>query len=412
MNISQSFDLAQGVTVKNRVLKSAMSEQLTDANGNPTPEMIKLYERWAQGGVGIAITGNVMVDRAHLGEPKNPILDAQSDLSKFAELAKKGSQNNTHLWMQINHPGKQIPNYLNKQPVAPSAIPLAGELAIAFNKPRALSHEEILDLIQKFATTSTLAKQAGFTGVQIHSAHGYLVNQFLSPAHNQRDDQWGGSIENRMRFLLEIYRAIRAATGEDFFISVKLNSADFMKGGLTQEDSMQVIEALEKEGLDLIEISGGTYESPAMLGEEEQKEKPVKQSTAKREAFFLDYAEQARQRTKLPLAVTGGFRSTRGMNEALASNAIDFAGVARAMAIDPNFPNKALANEDFVSPAKRPATRFAIINRMLGIDLIWFEEQLLRIGQGKEPKPDLSPWYAAGKMFLVSGAVMFKKRRA
>ena len=157
--------------------------------------------------------------------------------------------------MQINHPGKQSPKSLSKEPVAPSAIPLSGGVAVAFNPPRALTEEEILDLIKRFGNTARIAK-AGFTGVQIHSAHGYLVNQFLSPHHNQREDQWGGNAENRMRFLMEVYHEMRRQVGDDFPIGIKLNSADFQRGGFTEEESMQVLKTIDEAGIDLIEISG------------------------------------------------------------------------------------------------------------------------------------------------------------
>lgn len=413
MKINNTFKLGDSILVKNRLMKSAMSEQLADAHHNPTPELIKLYEVWAGGDIGISLTGNVMVDRNQIGEPRNVVLDEQSDLSKFREWAQKGSQNNTQLWMQINHPGKQIPLFLNKEPLAPSAISLGTGLEAVFNTPRELTHDEILDIIQAFARTSRLAKETGFSGVQIHSAHGYLVNQFLSPNHNQRQDQWGGSLENRQRFLVEICRAIRAQVGTDFVIAVKLNSADFMKGGFSEEDSMQVIQTLENEGIDFLEISGGTYESPSMLGDDVGgKPKLQKESTQIREAYFLKYAEKARKQTQLPLAITGGFRSTKAMNHALASGAIDVVGIARPLALDIDFASKALESETFKADFERPKTWSAYVNRMSGLDLAWYEHQLLRIGQGKKPKPKLSPWFIVFKNTFSLSKEMMKQRRA
>ena len=189
----------------------------------------------------------------------------------------------------------------------------------------------------------------GFDGVQIHGAHGYLVNQFLSARHNHREDQWGGSIENRMRFVVEVYKAIRKEVGPKFSIGIKLNSADYMKGGFTPEESMQVLEKLGNMGIDLIEISGGTYESPSMVGDK------VKASTKAREAYFLDYAESARTLVKALLVVTGGFRSTQAMNAALQSGATDFIGLARPIAIDPEMPNKALADTNYSALVPSPS---------------------------------------------------------
>ncbi|MEC8429016.1 MAG: NADH:flavin oxidoreductase/NADH oxidase family protein, partial [Pseudomonadota bacterium] len=255
--ISDSITLPCGASAKNRLFKSAMSEQLADADHNPSGKLFKLYQTWAEGGIGICVSGNIMVDRNALGEPKNVVLDEQSNLDRFRRWASAATQNGTEFWAQLNHPGKQIPNFLNKQPVAPSAIPLGNGLDKAFNCPRELTDNEIEAIIQRFATSAKLAQQAGFTGVQIHSAHGYLVNQFLSPHHNRRTDRWGGPLENRMRFLMEIYHNIRKAVGEDFPVAIKLNSADFQKGGFSEEDFLLVVQELDKLGIDLIEVSGG-----------------------------------------------------------------------------------------------------------------------------------------------------------
>ena len=271
INLSNPFTLTNGQVIKNRLFKSAMSEQLGDKQHNPTSGLATLYQRWAKGGIGLSMTGNVMVDRTALGEPKNVVLDEQSDLTLFTEWANAGKQNDSHIWMQLNHPGKQIPKFLCADPVAPSAISLSRGLEKSFNTPRSLTDNEIHEIINKFVTSAKLAKQAGFTGVQIHGAHGYLVSQFLSSRHNQRDDKWGGSLENRLRFVLEVYRAIRKEVGDTFPVGIKLNSADFMKGGFTEEESMQVVQALSENGIDLIEISGGTYESPSMMGDKDKQ---------------------------------------------------------------------------------------------------------------------------------------------
>ena len=296
--LNSPVEITPTTVARNRLFKSAMSEQLADRNNAPTPDLIQLYTTWARGGTGVLVTGNVMIDRNALGEPRNVVLDEQSDPELFRRWAEAGTANDTQLWMQLNHPGKQIPNLISKEPVAPSAIPLEGGLEKSFNCPRALTEPEIEELVRRFAWAAARAKEWGFTGVQIHGAHGYLVNQFLSGHHNRRDDRWGGSLENRMRFLREIYRAIRTEVGEDFPIGVKLNSADFQRGGFSEEESMQVIQTLQADGLDLVEVSGGNYENPSMVGAN------VKESTLQREAYFLEYAEQARRLLDIPLVVT------------------------------------------------------------------------------------------------------------
>jgi 2,4-dienoyl-CoA reductase-like NADH-dependent reductase (Old Yellow Enzyme family) len=275
-----------------------------------------------------------------------------------------------------------------------------------FNKPRALKEEEILDIIKKFATSAKLSKEAGFTGVQIHGAHGYLVSQFLSPRHNQRDDQWGGSLENRMRFVLAVYTAIREQVGVDFPIGIKLNSADFMKGGFSEEDSMQVVKTLADAGIDLIEISGGTYENPSMMGSD------AKESTIQREAYFLDYAEKVRALVDTPLVVTGGFRSSKAMQAALDSGATDFIGIARTTVVDPDFPNKLIADENHQQQLKILTTGKRAIDKMAMLDITWYEAQLARMANGKSPKPNLSEWRVFFGTLRDAGIYAFRKRRA
>ncbi len=404
--LGSSFTLKKGQVIKNRLFKSAMSEQLGTSDHNPTPGLAKLYGRWAQGGIGLSITGNVMIDRTALGEPKNVVLDEKSDLTEFKKWAQAGLKNGSQIWPQLNHPGKQIPNFICEVPVSPSAIPLTGGLEKGFNKPRALTETEILKIIEKFALSAKLSKEVGFSGVQIHGAHGYLVSQFLSPRHNQRTDQWGGALENRMRFVLAIYHAIREQVGDDFPIGIKLNSADFMKGGFTEEDSMTVVKALADAGIDLIEISGGTYESPSMVGHK------VKESTLKREAYFLDYIEKVRKIVDTPLVLTGGFRSSNAMQAALDSGATDFIGVARTTAVDPDFPNKLLSDTDHKQVLRILTTGVKGVDKMAMLDIVWYEFQLARMAKGLDPKPKLSEWGVFFKTLAAAGMYAFRKRRA
>lgn len=406
LHLSDTFTLKNGTVIKNRLFKSAMSEQLGTKNHNPTPGLATLYKTWADGGLGLSITGNIMIDRTALGEPKNVVLDEKSDLVPFKRWAEAGTQNGSHLWTQLNHPGKQIPNFIMDEPVAPSAIALENGLEKGFNKPRALTEIEIKNIIRKFALSAELAKKAGFSGVQIHGAHGYLVSQFLSPRHNQRDDQWGGSLENRMRFVLEVYKAIREKVGSNFPVGIKLNSADFLRGGFSEEDSMEVVKALSKAGIDLIEISGGTYESPAMVGHK------IKQSSQKREAYFLEYAEKVRSLIDTPLVVTGGFRSAEGMTMALRSGATDFIGLGRPLAVDPNLPNKLMADESHSIELRPLTTGVKAVDKIAMLDITWYEFQIARMANKKKPNPNMSEWGTFFKTLSAAGMYAFRKRRA
>lgn len=406
LTLSTPFELKNGTEVKNRLFKSAMSEGLGTRAHDPKPDYAVLYKTWADGGIGLCVTGNVMIDRTALGEPGNVVLDDESELDEFRRWAEAGTSNDTQLWMQLNHPGKQIPNLVCKEPVGPSAVPLENGLEKGFNTPRPLEESEIETIIAKFATSARLAKECGFSGVQIHGAHGYLVSQFLSPHHNRREDQWGGSLENRMRFGLGVYNAMRDAVGPDFPIGIKLNSADFQKGGFTEEESMEVVKALSAAGIDLIEISGGTYEVAAMMGSE------VKESTKKREAYFLDYAEKVRSLVDTPLVVTGGFRTANGMTDALQSGATDFIGIARTIAIEPDFPNNLMANAEHGRELPTLSTGIAAIDQMAMLDVTWYEQQLALMGKGKKPNPNLSPWVVFFRTVKTMGGYAFRARRA
>lgn len=388
--MSQIADQIQirNTTFKNRIIKGAMSEALANTAGQPNHLHLGLYEAWAKGGLGCAITGNVMVDIRAKNEPGVVAIESERDLAKLQQWAQLGKQYGMVQLVQLSHPGRQCPKGLNKETVAPSAVPFSPALATTFGTPRELREDEILDIIQRFARAAQICEQAGFEGVQLHGAHGYLISQFLSPLTNKRQDRWGGSIDNRMRFLLEIYQAVRAATSEDFIISVKLNSADFQRGGISEEDVIQVFKAIDAAGIDLIEVSGGTYEAPAMAGVKAEKRKA---STLAREAYFLEFAERIRQEVRCHLMVTGGFRTVQGMNAALASGACDFIGIARPFAVEPDLAHRLLAGQDVRYGVDKIKTGIPLVDKMAIMEIIWYAAQFKAIAQGKQPNPKLSP---------------------
>ncbi|MDF1561647.1 MAG: NADH:flavin oxidoreductase/NADH oxidase family protein [Deltaproteobacteria bacterium] len=408
--LGDALTLPCGQEVKNRLLKSAMSEGLGARGHLPDGRLGRLYRRWAEGGTGVLVTGNVMIDPRALGEPGNVVLEAGAPLEAFAAWAEAASADETKVWMQLNHPGKQAFPLRNPDPVAPSAIGFEGPLKKAFPVPRALEASEIREQIERFATAAALAEEAGFHGAQIHGAHGYLVSQFLSPRHNRREDEWGGSLENRMRFALEIFRAIRARVRRGFAVTIKLNSADFQRGGFSEEEALEVVARLGEEGIDLIEISGGTYEAPAMTGS--RRKEPIAESTRAREAYFLDFARKAREATAAPLALTGGFRTAAVMEEALASGAIDLVGLARPLAMDPDASRKLLAGEATVPVPARVGTGLRALDTLLMFSVTYYEAQLSRMAAGKEPDPGLSPWRVAAGLLGHHGLHALRPRRA
>jgi len=329
--IAMPLDLPCGISLGNRLSKSAMTEALADSRDTPTKAHQTLYKRWSEGGLALQITGNVMIDRRYLERPGNIVIEdeqALDALKKWADAAKSGS---SQIWMQISHPGRQCPIVVNSRPLSPSTQKL--HMLGLFGKPKAMTADDIEDAIRRYGKTAEIARKAGFDGVQIHSAHGYLISQFLSPITNRRTDEWGGSLENRARFLRRVYAVTRAAVGPDFPVAVKLNSADFQKGGFSLEDCAQVASWLEHDGIDLIELSGGTYEQMSFVNgmDEEQRE-----STQQREAYFLEYAREVRKAVKIPIMVTGGFRSRAAMERAITEDGIDMIGLARPICVQPD----------------------------------------------------------------------------
>ena len=400
-NIASSFTLPNGSVLKNRIAKSAMSENFGTRNQAPSKGLINAYKVWAKGNPGLLITGNVMVDAMALGEARNVVVEDYKDFELLKKWARSVEGTGVQLWPQINHPGRQAFAAINRKIVGPSAISLnLGSASKMFKIPKALSDEEIWSIIKRFGNTARIMKEAGFTGCQIHGAHGYLVSQFLSSNSNVRTDQWGGSLSNRARFVLEVYREIRRQVGSDYPIAIKINSADFQRGGFSEEESLEVIRFLDNEGIDLIEISGGTYERPAMINGDRKK------STISREAYFLDYIEKARKLITTPLMLTGGFRSVSVMEKALEDGNLDVVGLARPFCLYPNLANQIFncSVERFETPIPQIGIKF--LDKLGGVELPWYELQIQRIGKGKSPKINLLAilafWFSLKSLFFKS----------
>ncbi|MEV6318343.1 NADH:flavin oxidoreductase/NADH oxidase family protein [Streptomyces sp. NPDC051776] len=390
IDLTTALTLPSGARLPNRIAKVALSEGLSDRTQAPTYKLIRLYRRWADSGAGLLITGNVMIDRRALSELGNVAVEDDRHIELLAEWAAAATAGGGQAWVQLCHPGRQAPRALNGGSVAPSEITAGSTLGV-YGKPRALTTAEIDDVIHRFATAARTVVAAGFTGVQIHAAHGYLLSQFLSPLTNLRTDAWGGTPVKRRRLLLEIVRAVRAELGPHTPVSVKLNSADFQRGGMDEDESTEVVLALALEGIDLLEISGGTFESVAFMG---APDGAIRASTRAREAYFLDYAERVRTTithagADLPLMVTGGFRSTSVMTEAITSGAIDVVGLGRPLIMEPDLPQRLLAGGSGARPI-RP--RKLGIKQFEGMgELLWYGVQLRRLGNGKNPDPNRHP---------------------
>lgn len=396
--------LPNGTTIKNRFFKSAMSEGMGTRDFQPKKNIATLYKRWAEGGTGLIITGNIMVDPKGTAEPGNIVFDKNSNMEILKDWAKQGQQHGVKVMVQLNHPGKQVPKTIAKETVAPSTIPLGNGLNKLFSTPRALTTSEVEELVQKFVTSAKVAKEAGFSGVQIHAAHGYLISQFLSPHDNRRTDKYGGSLENRMRFLKEIYLGMREELRKDFTIGIKINSTDFKEDGLTEEDSLKTIIELANLGLDFVEISGGTYERPAMMGAT---------SKSTNQVFFAEYSKKLKQKIEIPVVVTGGIRSINAMNTLLNDNTTDFIGIARPLTIDPNIPNKIKQGTYTIVETTRVSTGVKKLDKIFGslLGIVYYQVLMQNIAKGKEPKATKNAWPSLIQAVYNQGlAVLFPQR--
>lgn len=345
--IADSLTLPCGAVLPNRLCKAAMTEGLATPEGRPTPALNQLYGLWSDGGAALLLSGNVQIDADHLERPGNVVVDREPDAEMSAALARwarEGTRGGNHFWAQISHAGRQCQKMVNPHPKAPADVKL-GLPGGQFGQPVPMTSDDMQAVIDGFARCARILKVAGFTGVQLHAAHGYLLSQFLSPRVNTRSDNYGGSLENRARILLESVAAVRAQVGAEFPISVKLNSADFQRGGFDFSESLQVARWLQDASVDLIEISGGTYEQPRLLnldGVEPVAEQAIAPSTRAREAYFVDFAQAMRKELSIPLMVTGGLRRLDAMEEALASGSADVIGIGRPMCVETDAPRQLL----------------------------------------------------------------------
>jgi len=383
MNPFASLTLPNGAVIPNRIAKAAMEENMADKDHAPSGHLIRLYRAWAEGGAGLLITGNVMVDRRAMTGPGGVVLDSWLHSARFQEWATAAQAHGAHVWLQLNHPGRQMPAALGQPTIAPSAVAMdLGSFSKQFAAPRAMTEADISGVQERFITAAQLAEGLGFNGVQIHAAHGYLLSQFLSPITNKRDDRWGGSLENRARLLIDIVKGVRAAVGSTFAVAVKLNSADFQRGGFSTDDARSVVEMLNPLGVDLIELSGGSYEAPAMQGEARDGR------TLAREAYFLEFAKDIQSVARMPVMVTGGIRRFAVLEQVLASG-IDMVGIGTALALDPQLPN-AWRTDQARAPLLRAITwKNKVLASVTYMAMV--KHQLRRLSRGKAANPNVPP---------------------
>ena len=399
--LAEPLYLPCGSVIQNRLCKAAMTEGIADEYNRATDGHFKLYKAWSEGGAGLLISGNIQIDRRYLERPGNIAIDGIQDkeqLKRLKSLAKAGTTNGNHFWVQLSHAGRQSDARVNKYGVGPSAIKsqnIAGQKISPSFTPRPLELNEISIIVQKFAESAKVLKETGFTGVQIHSAHGYLISSFLNPNANERKDEYGGCIQNRASFLIQTIRAVRKAVGKDYPVSIKINVTDCIKGGLPAEEAIELGHLLDQEGLDLIEMSGGNYESVAILdGQSQTQTKQIK------EAYFLETSKNLRKKiNKTPLMLTGGIRSRSMMEKIINSESIDMIGIGRPLCGLPKGPKLLLEKKITSLPRYEDKIDFPLflkwikifsIGKVLsrGTTLFWcyYNEILLSRGEESDEK--------------------------
>jgi 2,4-dienoyl-CoA reductase-like NADH-dependent reductase (Old Yellow Enzyme family) len=378
--------LPNGVVIPNRVAKAAMAEGLAGPGQRPGRKLVRLYRAWAEGGAGLLITGNVMIDPHALSEPGDVVLSKNSDLAPFRAWAEAARSQGAQAWMQINHPGRQVMASLGQPGWGPSEVALElGRYSKLAARPLAMTEAEIMRTIERFAETAAQAEAAGFTGVEIHAAHGYLINQFLSPRTNLRTDRWNGGPFQRAGLLIMIVNAVRSVVSDGFCVAVKLNAADFQHGGFDGADAATVIRMLNDCAVDMVELSGGTYEVPAMRGITGDGR------ILAREAYFQGFAREMIGIAHMPIMLTGGIHR-RAVAEQVMAQGVAMIGMATALAMNPGLPR--MWREGRADDGLRPAAAFKDRITASLANLAVVKRQLHRLGSGDRPKSRLNPLFS------------------
>ncbi|MBF0591249.1 MAG: NADH:flavin oxidoreductase [Nitrospirae bacterium] len=322
------------IKLKNRLVRSATYEKRADERGFVTDALIEFYEALAWGGVGLIITGNAMVHPSGVSVDRAVCVYDDAYIPGLRRLAHAIHRFDGKVVMQITHGGRQCyPDMLgDNPPIAPSEV-YEPMLRVT---PRAMTEEEIWEVIRAFGSAAKRVQAAGFDGVQIHGAHGYLVSEFLSSHTNRRDDYWGGDEERRFHFLQEVVKAIRGNVDVDYPVLIKMNSADFLEtGGLTPQESLSIAKKLQGLGVDAIEISGGMFESDPSL-------KPAREDILKAEdeAYFKETAAMFKKELDIPVILVGGMRSKAVCEGLLAGGYADLISLSRPLIREPDLPDK------------------------------------------------------------------------
>ncbi|KAK1494024.1 NADH:flavin oxidoreductase/NADH oxidase [Colletotrichum tamarilloi] len=380
-----SFPFSTAVA-PNRLMKGAMSEHVCtwdvanpSKRGAPTEEFLNLYRNWGTGRWGVLLTGNVMIDPAHLEAPGNPAIslehqpvEGEERFETWRRIAAAGKAGGSLLLAQVGHPGRQVVSAIQSDPVSASDVQLVTDFGgMTFAKPHAATLEEIKKLTEGFVHCAEYLEKAGFDGLQLHGAHGYLMAQFLSQTTNKRTDEYGGSLRNRARFITDVADSIRARTGPGFVMGIKINSVEFQESGFTTDEAAELCQLLEEHKFDFVELSGGTYESSGWHHKRE--------STRAREAFFLDFAEKIVPHvSKTRTYVTGGVRSVGAMVDILQAG-LDGVGIGRPACAEPRLP------KDIFENGVKSCVKPLLDEQDFGLGVAMAGSQMLQMGHNEEP---------------------------
>ncbi len=344
--------------------------------GTPSDELINVYKRWGEGQFGTILTGNIMIEFDQLEAAGNPIIPSNEEpkgprFEAFKKLAAESKAHGSLCIGQVSHPGRQVSDTIQKNPVSASDVQLEGNImGLTFAKPHPASSEEVEHIIEAFTHAAEYLHAGGYDGIQLHGAHGYLLAQFLAASTNKRTDQYGGSLANRSRIILEIAHRIRKRVPESFILSIKINSVEFQKGGFNTDECKELCAALEANKFDFVELSGGTYEELAFSHK--------KDSTKKREAFFLDFAETiVPALTKTKTYITGGFKTAGAMVNALKT--VDGVGMARPVCQEPRL------GADILCGKVKGAIKQRLDENNFGLTNVAAGSQIRMIGKDQEP---------------------------
>ena len=387
----------------NRFLKGAMTERLSSwdpenlpARGVPSDRLINAYRRWGEGEIGLILSGNIMFEYDHLEAMGNPIIPVDAPFEgerfeAFKELARQAKIEGNLIVGQVSHPGRQVEQRIQKNPISASDVHLDKEImGMKFAKPRAATSEDIARFIEGWAHAAEYLEKAGYDGIELHGAHGYLLAQFLSQTTNLRTDKYGGSLENRARLIVEVAQEVRRRTSPNFILGIKMNSVEFQEKGFQPEEAKELAAILEANKFDFIELSGGTYEA---LGFGHKRE-----STKAREGFFMEFADAITpQLSKTKVYVTGGFKTAGAMVKALQT--VDGVGLARPVCQEPRLC------KDILAGRVQGAIKMQMDDNDFGITNVAAGTQIRQIGKDQEPidlsrtenleafKKDMGAWF-------------------